>query len=114
MKTRTLFGILLVSVIMVGAGCHGGHYSFGYRDDDHHGHGRRGRRVKAHVCTHDCHKHYWDGVRLVVLSSGHRHSHDCGHNWNGKHWVVVKKSKVKRAHRGPKKVRKSKHIHGTA
>jgi hypothetical protein len=68
----------------------------------------------VHVCSQDCHDHYWDGAQVVVISGGHRHGPQCGHHWNSTHWVVVKKSKVKRIHIGPKKVKKIKikHVHG--
>jgi hypothetical protein len=54
------------------------------------------RVAVAHTCTRDCHHHYYDGTRLVVLRD-HRHGPGCGHTWNGKHWVRVKRKVVKPA-----------------
>ncbi len=42
----------------------------------------------VHICTHECHHHFWDGGKLVVLK-GHRHGPGCGHHFDGRHWVVV-------------------------
>ncbi|MFQ5494377.1 MAG: hypothetical protein ACE5EX_03255, partial [Phycisphaerae bacterium] len=44
---------------------------------------------RVHVCAHDCHDHYWNGVTLVALT-GHHHGPGCGHHWNGKYWVLAK------------------------
>lgn len=44
----------------------------------------------VHVCSRDCHEHYYDG-RAVVTIVGHRHGPGCGHAWDGRHWVVVGK-----------------------
>ena len=49
----------------------------------------------THVCTPDCHEHYYDGEKLVILR-GHRHGPGCGHVWNGKYWVPGQKRKVLR------------------
>lgn len=43
----------------------------------------------THVCTRDCHNHYWDGAKLVVLTQSHHHGPNCGHHWSGKRWLVV-------------------------
>lgn len=72
-------------------------------DDSRHEHGdRRGRRphrdrhehgeTAKHVCTPDCHDHFWNGSRLVTLR-GHRHGPDCGHVWKGRHWVAAGRSR---------------------
>ncbi len=62
----------------------------------------------AHVCTHGCHHHYYNGSRLVVLRSGHRHGPGCGHHWSGTYWVVRRGSPVRYAHTpNPVVVRKS-------
>ena len=42
------------------------------------------------VCTHDCPDCYYDGSRVVVIK-GHRHGPGCGHHWDGRNWVVVRK-----------------------
>ncbi len=49
-------------------------------------------RRAPHVCSRDCHHHYYDGAKLVVIGGGHRHGRSCGHHWDGHHWVVVRKS----------------------
>lgn len=61
-----------------------------------------GHGPSAHICSRSCHHHYHDGTRLVVLS-GHRHGHGCGHRWSGKLWVSVKlgHGTVKNAHARP-------------
>lgn len=57
----------------------------GDRDDD-----VRYRRVeRGHVCGVDCHEHYYDGRKTVIVS-GHRHGPGCGHHWDGRRWVVVR------------------------
>ena len=43
----------------------------------------------AHVCAYDCHHHYYNGSRLVVLRSGHHHGPSCGHHWDGTYWVAL-------------------------
>lgn len=52
-----------------------------------------GRRVirTGHVCTRDCHHHYWDGARLIEVR-GHRHGPGCGHSWSGKYWIVARQA----------------------
>ena len=75
----------LVGILV--AGCNGGSLSFAYHDHEP-AHPRHVDRV--HVCTPDCHHHYHDGTRLVVLK-GHRHGPGCGHVWTGKRWVVARK-----------------------
>lgn len=54
------------------------------RDRDDH---RRGIGHTSHVCSRSCHDHFFDGAKLVYLK-GHHHSPNCGHYWNGKHWVL--------------------------
>ncbi len=77
----------LGAVCLLAVGCGGGSYSFSYNEERPV---RETRVHTAHVCNHDCHHHYYDGTRLVVLR-GHRHSRSCGHHWNGAHWVAVKR-----------------------
>ena len=100
----------------------------------------RGARVHVdagpiHVCSHNCHHHYWDGGKLVVLT-GHRHGPGCGHVFKSNRWLVMGKSpavhhrnsprvhprKAPAVHvrkgpavhvqKGPKRVKKAKHVHG--
>ena len=52
----------------------------------HAGHGHSSRPVR-HVCTRDCHHHYYDGSRIIELPR-HRHGPGCGHVWNGRYWVT--------------------------
>ncbi len=42
-----------------------------------------------HVCSYDCHHHYWDGGRLVVIQGRHRHGPGCGHAFDGRRWLVT-------------------------
>ncbi len=81
-------------------GCNGGSLSLAYHDSHHVVEPVHVRPVHVdiverphvsvtHVCTHDCHNHYWNGAKRVVLARGHRHGANCGHHWSGKRWVVV-------------------------
>lgn len=45
--------------------------------------------VESHVCTHNCHGHYWDGHRAVEIVGGHHHGPGCGHHWDGVHWTLI-------------------------
>ncbi len=99
---KRLSGVgLVVAAGMVCVGCRVSGFSLSVHDHD-----ARPVRVKrvhvprAHICTHDCHAHYWDGAKVIVLAE-HRHGHDCGHHWDGSHWIV-RKGRVKRAHGSPK------------
>lgn len=84
---------------------------------------------RSHVCGPDCHEHYWNGSRVVVIR-GHRHGPGCGHDWDGRYWVLVSKTPVhkepvyihkapakhvdppgKVIHGGPYRVSKVKHVH---
>ena len=121
MFARYVRFIALGSVTLAVAGCRISSFSMSAYDDDHHYRGRshvtRVYTDAGHICTHDCHDHYWNGSRVVVLSGGHRHGPGCGHHWGGKRWVVMSKhghghSKVKVKHgRGHSKV-KVNHGHG--
>ena len=98
------FGLALVPAAMC-IGCNGGSLSLAYHDSHHvvepvHVRPVHVRPVHVdiverphvsviHVCTHDCHNHYWDGAKLVVIARGHRHGANCGHHWSGRRWVVV-------------------------
>lgn len=65
----------------------------------------------GHVCTHDCHDHFWNGSRIVKLTS-HRHGRGCGHAFRGGHWIVAGKAHFKatskHAHKGKLKAKKAK------
>lgn len=43
--------------------------------------------LSGHTCNENCHNHYWNGAKLVSLKR-HRHRANCGHQWDGSHWVV--------------------------
>ena len=103
----------LLAVLAVCVGCRIGRVSLSVYDDPHHYrpvHVTRVHVPAAHVCTYDCHEHYWDGAGVVVIAGGHHHSPDCGHHWNGSHWVVLKRHSAKRIHHGPKRLRKFKRV----
>ena len=113
MMSRSVWLISLASVVVICAGCRLRSISFSHYED-------RPVRVThvhtapRHICTHDCHEHYWDGARLVVITGGHHHGATCGHVWNGTHWVVVRKARVSRVHVVPRKVVRVQHVHGSA
>ncbi len=111
MFNRSLGFGLLASVGLACVGCWPGHVSFSYHEDEP-AHVVHVHRHTAHVCTHDCHDHHWDGEKVVVIS-GHRHGAGCGHHWDGSHWGVVKTTHVRRLHRGPRVV-KVKHVHSAS
>ena len=113
-------GICCALPIML-AGCQGSNVSLNYVDDDHHHRPAATHRpvyvddhhhhvaqpvyVHAdHVCSHDCHDHYYDGARVIVIGSGHRHHPGCGHDWDGRHWVVVGKAPATHHAHRPTKV----------
>ena len=112
MFNRSLGVVSLVSIMFGCLGCAGGRLSLSYYD-------REPRPVRVthvhrhakHVCTHDCHDCYWDGIKVVVLK-GHRHGPGCGHVWDGKNWIIARKANVVRVHPGPKKVKKVRRVHG--
>ena len=113
MFKRSVSPMPVVATVLVCLGCRGGSFSLNLYDYDPppvrvtHVH-----RHVDHVCSYDCHDHYWDGARVVVVSD-HRHGHGCGHVWDGMHWVVVIKRRVNRAHHDhPTRVVKVKHAHG--
>ena len=112
MRFRLATLISFVSIALLGAGCAGGRISFNYYDHEP----KRTRvthvyRHADHVCSHDCHDHYWDGTRVLVLK-GHRHHRDCGHIWDGGHWVVARQGRVEPVHSHVKRVKRVKHVHG--
>ncbi len=71
MFARYVRFIAFGSVTLAVAGCRISSFSLSAYDDDHHYHGRSHvTRVSidaGHICTHDCHDHYWNGSRVVVL-----------------------------------------------
>ncbi len=112
MLTRLKSLLPLAAVVLACLACRGGSFSLNFHDYD-----ARPVRVThvreraVHVCTRGCDEHYWNEGALVVLS-GHRHSSQCGHHWDGGHWVVVKKRKVRHGHDDhARRVIKVKHIH---
>lgn len=86
MQTRIGVMLAALSATLILAGCTLNTYSY---DDDHHRQRRRShaRRV-VHVCSMDCHHHYWDGSDVIALPHGHHHDDHCGHHWDGSHWIV--------------------------
>lgn len=109
--TRMIAILSAVPIVLVCLGCAAGRVSFSYYDDDPpptrvvhvHKEPVHVHRRSVHVCRRGDHDCYWDGAKVVVIPR-HRHGPNCGHLWNGKHWVVVKKAKVRRAHRPPARV----------
>lgn len=127
MKSSTKL-YLLAALTLTMTGCYSGYLSMGLHDDDygHHRYRNRARhrdrnrdrhhnRVVAfnlpnHVCTHDCHDHFWNGDRYVRIREKHHHGRKCGHHWNGKSWIIRKivrdhdydhhKIKIKKRKRG--------------
>jgi hypothetical protein len=91
----------ITALLLVSSGCSLGSISF-HHHDDRPVHSRR--VLHNHVCNRDCHDHYYDGQRVVVIRDRHRHGPECGHHWDGRHWMVVKK--------GKSKVRRHAHVHG--
>ena len=99
--SRRRFGLTSLGVaVLAVVGCRLDSLSIGYHEDYHH--------QPVHVCGYDCHDHYWNGSRVVVLSRGHRHGSDCGHYWDGSHWAVARHREV---YAEPQKVRVT-HVHG--
>ena len=110
MFTRSIGFVALAAVVAVCAGCRISSFSFSAHDG--HPYQHRPARVthvyanEGHVCGYDCHDHYWNGTRVVVLSSGHRHGPHCGHHWSGSRWLVVGgKHAYKPSHRSHKKIK---------
>lgn len=44
---------------------------------------------QRHVCSIDCDEHYVRDSKVVVVR-GHRHGSGCGHEWDGRQWVIVR------------------------
>ncbi len=86
MNRRIAFMVILLSAIIV-TGC-------GRRRTVYVHEQRPSRYGPGHVCTRDCHDHYHNGSRLVVVDR-HRHGPNCGHRWNGRRWVVSPRSVVR-------------------
>ncbi len=111
MSTRpnTLFAA--AGLVLVFAGCRLSTLSLNYHEDTYDHRPARVTYVEphvSHVCTYDCHDHYYDGSRVVVLRSGHRHGRNCGHHWDGRFWIASKIRQARRRandrHRGPARV----------
>ncbi|MCH8243948.1 MAG: hypothetical protein IH897_15240 [Planctomycetes bacterium] len=126
--SKILFGIVTFAVVLAFAtGCRLRSLSISAYDHDRHGyaHGEvvhhdyvhhepasvRVYTRRGHVCGFDCHDHYWNGVKLLVLDGGHRHGPHCGHHWSGSRWTLVaKKAGKSHHHKGAKiKIRKYRH-----
>ena len=99
------------AVLLFIVGCSDGGFSLNYYEPRPVVHSRPVRAHITHVCTHDCHDHYWDGRRVVTLHGRHRHSSHCGHHWDGSRWIVS--AKISKGHKsGHVKTRKARrHIH---
>ncbi len=109
MYTRLIGLAALATAVIFTGGCRISSFSMSAYDDHHYRHRPAGvthvYAHEGHVCSHDCHDHYWDGTRVVVLAGGHRHGPHCGHNWNGSRWIIVGKHAFKPSHRGHKKIK---------
>jgi len=73
----------------------------GHRWDGHHwvAVGKKTRRdappprpTQVHVCSPRCPACFYNGTAVITIA-GHHHASGCGHQWNGKHWVLATKSK---------------------
>jgi hypothetical protein len=102
--------ILLFAMLVTVAvtGCRSASFSY-HEERPRHRPVRVYEAPRGHVCSRDCHDHYWDGRRVVVIQSGHRHYPGCGHEWDGGRWVVVAnapvvgKAPAARVHEPPRK-----------
>ncbi len=116
MNMIRLFPMVLIPFALISlAGCGGRGLSIHYYEREPVV--RRAPVHIDHICARDCHHHYHDGTRLVVLDDRHHHGRHCGHHWNGSHWVgAISKSPrtghVKRVGPGVKRVGKVGHKHG--
>jgi len=98
------------------AGCSGGSLSLNYYEPRPVVYSRPVYVREHHICSHDCHDHYWDGHGVVVLRDRHRHGPGCGHYWDGSHWTVSARIS-KNGHDAevavrPQKARRIVHNHG--
>lgn len=89
--------VLPSAALLFIAGCSGGSLSLNYYEPHPVVHTRPVYAQVAHVCTHGCNDHYWDGHHVVTLHGRHRHSAHCGHHWNGSHWIVS--AKISKRHK---------------
>lgn len=93
MSIRTVTMGTAICIGLFTLGCSGSSFSFNLHPDHHPA---RARYIEVdHVCGHHCNNHYWNGSRVVVLNDHHHHS-DCGHHWDGSHWITAA-----RHHRSP-------------
>ncbi|MCO6438383.1 MAG: hypothetical protein J5J06_14925 [Phycisphaerae bacterium] len=93
------------------AGCNRGSLAISYHD--HRSPPERTYVHVDHVCTDHCDE-YYDGHRVVVIR-GHHHGPGCGHVWDGRHWVVIRKAPARETVRpihGPRKAVVVEHVHG--
>lgn len=126
--SKRLLGLLtFAALVALGAGCRLSSFSISAYDHDDHGYAQREYvhhdyvhhepapvhvyTQRGHVCGHDCHDHYWNGIEIVVLDGGHRHGPSCGHHWSGSRWTLVANKAGKSHHfkRAKIKVKRRKH-----
>ena len=93
----------IAALILVSFGCSLGSLSF-HHYDDRPVHSRR--VLHNHVCSRDCHDHYYDGRGVVVIGGSHHHGPGCGHHWDGHHWKILIKGKSMSRHHG--------HVHSSS
>jgi len=92
MLRRRFWTVSFLALFLIPLGCSLGSLSIHHHEDGP----RRVKRVPhRHVCSRSCHDHYYDGSDVVVIRGRHRHGPDCGHDWDGHHWVVVTKGKAR-------------------
>lgn len=116
MSTRPLTLVAVTGLVLVFAGCRLSTLSLNYHEDSYDHRPTHVTYVEphvSHVCTHDCHDHFYDGSRVVVLRNGHRHGHDCGHHWDGRFWIAAKVHVTRRranvGHNRPARVSEIRH-----
>ena len=114
MSIRSLRWLAVAGIAVACSGCRLGSVSIGYYDDDNHYRRHRTRHVTrihtGHVCSSGCSDHYWDGGRVVMLTD-HHHGYDCGHHWDGSHWIAEKVRHIgRKIHKKFHKSHKSKKI----
>lgn len=89
MRKLRLWSVLPAATAGLAAGCQSGSFSLHIREE-------RPAPVRyvqhSHVCTRNCHDHYYDGTRVVIISGRHHHGPHCGHYWDGHYWVLVRRT----------------------
>ncbi len=48
---------------------------------------------RGHICSHSCLDHHYVDDRVVYVS-GHRHSNNCGHYWDGGRWRMNRAARL--------------------